>query len=76
MNELSIHFKTLGKGRHIKLRGSRKKKIITIIAEINEIENRKTREKSAKYKLSLQKIFPIKYKLLKANKIKREDTNH
>ena len=35
-----------------------------IIAEINETENRKTGEKSAKHKLSLQKIFPIKYKLL------------
>jgi len=34
------------------------------VAEINDIENRKTGEKSAKHKLSLQKIFPIKYKLL------------
>lgn len=44
-----------------------------IIAEINEIENRKTGEKSEKHKLFLQNFFPIKYKLLiKANKIKRE----
>ena len=43
------------------------------ITEINEIENRKTGEKSAKHKLFLQKFFPIKYiHLIKASKIKRE----
>ena len=38
MNELIIHFKKLGKGRQIKLRGSRKKKIIK--PEINQMGKR------------------------------------
>lgn len=47
MNELIIHFKKLGKGRQIKLRGSRKKKIIK--PEINQMGKRYNKKNQQGY---------------------------
>ena len=53
---LSFHFRKLEKAEQIKFKVSRKKDIIKIRAEINEVENRKLIEKNTyKEKLVLRK---------------------
>ena len=45
INNLYLHLKELEKEEHMEPKVSRRKEIIKIRAEINEIENRKTIEK-------------------------------
>ena len=50
INNLTVHFKRLEKVNKTKPKNSRKKELIQIKAETNEIENIKNREKSTKQK--------------------------
>ena len=75
-NNLTLHLKELEKEEETKPKVSRRKEIIKIRAEINEIETNKTRAKINKTKSwFFEKINKVDKPLARLIKKKREDSN-
>ena len=75
-NNLTLHLKELEKEEQTKPKVSRREEIITIRAEINEIETKKTIAKINKTKsLFFEKINKIDKPLTRLIKKKGEDSN-
>ena len=76
INNLNIHLKELGKEEQTKPKVSRRKEIIKIRAEMNEIETKKTIAKTNKTKSwFFEKINKIDKPLARLIKKKREDSD-
>jgi hypothetical protein len=75
INDLLLHLKLLEKQEQSKPKTSRKREIIKITAEINEIGTKKTYKESMKQKAgSLKKINKIDRPLANLTKMRREKT--
>ena len=77
INKLTLHLKQLKREEQIRLKASRKKEIIKIRTEINEIETKKTIKKMNKMKSwFFEKINKIDKPLGRLVKKKREEDSN
>jgi hypothetical protein len=75
INDLTLHLKLIEKQEQAKPKSRRRREIIKIRGEINEIETKKTYKESKKQKAaSLKKINKIDKPLANLSKMRRENT--
>jgi hypothetical protein len=75
INDLMLHFKLLEKQEQANPKASRRREIIKIRAEINDIETEKPYKESMKQKaVSLKKINKIERPLANLTKMRKEKT--